>query len=194
MSINVKKYTKDQMAKMVEETEEKFKSKRDEYHELAEQLKSQKKEIVDLKSDLVKKNQTISSLRAENAALTEQVSQMNGEAINKENVIANLKADAEDCLMQLKNANETLDAVSMDLQRVSSEKDDLRTKLDYTKAALGRANAEVSRVTVGCRQVEEERDYMHQQWSNAEQRANYAEAHPWRNLWARFKRKAARHE
>ena len=67
MSINVKKYTKDQMAKMVEETEEKFKSKRDEYHELAEQLKSQKKEIVDLKSDLVKKNQTISSLKAENA-------------------------------------------------------------------------------------------------------------------------------
>ena len=92
--------------------------------------------------------------------------------------------------MQLKNANETLDAVSMDLQRVSSEKDDLRIKLDYTKAALGRANAEVSRVTVGCRQVEEERDYMHQQWSNAEQRANYAESHPWRNLWAWAKRKA----
>lgn len=113
----------------------------------------------------------------------------NGEAINKANEIEKLKADAEDCLMQLKNANETLDAVSMDLQRVSSEKDDLRTKLDYTKAALGRANAEVSRVTVGCRQVEEERDYMHQQWSNAEQRANYAEAHPWRNLWAWVKKK-----
>ena len=58
MSINIKKYTKEQMAKMVEETEEKFKSKRDEYHELAEQFKSRKKEIVELKSDLVKKNQT----------------------------------------------------------------------------------------------------------------------------------------
>lgn len=184
MSINIKKYTKDQMAKMVEEIEEKFKSKRDECHELAEQLKSRKKEIVELKSDLVKKNQAISSL---NAALAKQIEQMNGEAINKANEIEKLKADAEDCLMQLKNANETLDAVSMDLQRVSSEKDDLRTKLDYTKAALGRANAEVSRVTVGCRQVEEERDYMHQQWSNAEQRANYAEAHPWRNLWTQIK-------
>lgn len=43
MSINIKKYTKDQMAKMVEETEEKFKSKRDEYHELAEQFSSRKK-------------------------------------------------------------------------------------------------------------------------------------------------------
>lgn len=47
---------------------------------------------------------------------------------------------------------------------------------------------------VGCRQVEEERDYMHQQWSNAEQRANYAESHPWRNLWVWVKRKVARHE
>ena len=41
-------------------------------------------------------------------------------------------------------------------------------------------------------QREEERDFMHQQWSNAEQRANYAETHPWRNLWARMKRKLRR--
>lgn len=126
MSINVKKYTKDQMAKMVEDAQ-------------AE----------------------VQELKRVNAALTEQISQMNGEAITRENVIANLKADA----------------------------DVLRNKLADTEAALGRANAEVSRVAVGCRQVEEERDYMHQQWSNAEQRANYAESHPWRNLWAWLKRK-----
>lgn len=126
MSINVKKYTKDQMVNMVEDAQ-------------AE----------------------VQELRRVNAALTEQISQMNGEAINRENVIANLKADA----------------------------DALRNKLTDTEAALGWANAEVSRVTVGCRQVEEERDYMHQQWSNAEQRANYAEAHPWRNLLAWAKRK-----
>lgn len=131
MSINVKKYTKDQMAKMAEDAQ-------------AE----------------------VQELMRVNAALTEQISQMNGEAITRENVIANLKADA----------------------------DALRNNLAETEAALGRANAEVSRVTVGCRQVEEERDFMHQQWSNAEQRANYAEAHPWRNLWAWAKREAARHE
>ena len=187
MSINVKKYTKDQMAKMVEEATERLKSQKKENAELAEQLKSQTAKTIALRNDLMEKMHS-------NAVLTEKLDQMNGEAINKANEIEKLKADAEDCLMQLKNANETLDAVSMDLQRVSSEKDDLRTKLDYTKAAFGRANAEVSRVTVGCRQVEEERDYMHQQWSNAEQRANYAEAHPWRNLWAWFKRKVARHE
>ena len=126
MSINVKKYTKDQMAGMVEDAQ-------------AE----------------------VQELKRVNATMTEQISQMNGEAITRENVIANLKADA----------------------------DALRNKLADTEAALGRANAEVSRVTVGCRQVEDERDYMHQQWSNAEHSANYAESHPWRNLWAWAKRK-----
>lgn len=81
MSINVKKYTKDQMAKMVEEAQ-------------AE----------------------VPELRRVNAALTEQIDQMNGEAINKANEIANLKADA----------------------------DALRNKLADTEAALRRANSEMA--------------------------------------------------
>lgn len=81
MSINVKKYTKAQMAKMVEEAQ-------------AE----------------------VQELRRVNAALTEQIDQMNGEAINRENVIADLKADA----------------------------DALRNKLADTEAALGRANSEMA--------------------------------------------------
>ena len=119
MSINVKKYTKDQMAKMVEEAQ-------------AE----------------------VQELRRANAALTEQVSQMNGEAITRENVIANLKADA----------------------------DALRNKLADTEAALGRANDE-------CAFKQEALNVMRNRRYNAEQRANYAEAHPWRNLWAWVKRK-----
>lgn len=154
MSINIKKYTKDQMAKMVEEAAERLKSQEKENEELAEKLKSQTAKTIALRNDLMAKMHS-------NAVLTEKLDQMNGEAITRENVIANLKADA----------------------------DALRNKLADTEAALWRANAEVSRMTAGCRQVEEERDYMHRQWSNAEQRANYAEAHPWRNLWAWVKRK-----
>ena len=119
MSINVKKYTKDQMAKMVEEAQ-------------AE----------------------VQELRRVNAALTEQVSQMNGEAITRENVIANLKADA----------------------------DALRNKLADTEAALGRANDE-------CAFKQEALNVMRNRKYNAEQRANYAEVHPWRNLWAWLKKK-----
>lgn len=119
MSINVKEYTKDQMAKMVEDTQ-------------AE----------------------VQELKRVNAAMTEQVSQMNGEAITRENVIANLKADA----------------------------DALRNKLADTEASLGRANDE-------CAFKQEALNVMRNRRYNAEQRADYAEAHPWRNLWAWVKRK-----
>ena len=154
MSINTKKYTKDQMAKMVEEAAERLESQKKENAELAEQLKSQTAKTIALRNDLMAKMYS-------NAVLTKKLDQMIGEGITRENVIANLKTDA----------------------------DALRNKLADTEAALGRANAEVSRVTVGCRQIEEERDRMNQQWSNALFRAHYAEAHPWRNLWAWVKRK-----
>lgn len=122
MSIKIKKYTKDQMAKMVEDAQ-------------AE----------------------VQELKRVNAALTEQISQMNGEAITRENAIANLKADA----------------------------DSLRNKLDDTEAALGRAND-------ACAFKQEVLNVMRNRRYNAEQRADYAEAHPWRNLWAWVKRKMGR--
>ena len=118
MSINVKKYTKDQMAKMVEDAQ-------------AE----------------------VQELRRVNAAMTEQISQMNGEAITRENVIANLKADA----------------------------DALRNKLADTEASLGRANDE-------CAFKQEALNVMRNRKYNAEQRANYAEARPWHNLWEWIKK------
>lgn len=152
MSINVKKYTKDQMAKMVEEAAERLKSQKKENEELAEKLKSQTAKTIALRNDLMAKMHS-------NATLTEQISQMNGEAITRENVIADLKADA----------------------------DALRNKLADTEVALGRANDE-------CAFKQEVLNVMRNRRYNAEQRANYAEAHPWRNLWAWVKRKVARHE
>lgn len=187
MSINIKKYTKDQMAKMVEEAAERLKSQEKENEELAEQLKSQTAKTIALRNDLMAKMHS-------NAVLTEKLDQMNGEAITRENAIANLKADLDAANAASKLLNDQGQQYWRAWQASKREVTDLKTTLADTKAALGRANAEVSRVTVGCRQVEEERDYMHQQWSNAEQRANYAESHPWRNLWAWFKREAARHE
>lgn len=133
MSINIKKYTKDQMAKMVEDAQ-------------AE----------------------VQELRRVNAAMTEQVSQMNGEAITRENVIANLKADA----------------------------DALRNKLADTEASLGRANACIATMKVERDQQTKDlfawrksAQNLHDDLLNARERAHYAESHPWRNLWAWLKRK-----
>lgn len=152
MSINIKKYTKDQMAKMVEDAAERLKSQEKENAELAEQLKSQTAKTIALRNDLMAKMHS-------NAVLTEKLGQMNGEPINKANEIVNLKADA----------------------------DALRNKLADTEAALGRANDNLAfKGTVI--------DVMRDKRYNAEQRADYAEAHPWRNLWAWAKRKLVRHE
>lgn len=152
MSINIKKYTKDQMAKMVEDAQEKTAALEAEITAL--------KNCIDEKNDLIAEYANLKAeMQRKNAALTEQIDQMNGEAINKANEIANLKADA----------------------------DALRNKLGDTEAALGRANDE-------CAFKQEVLNVMRNRRYNAEQRANYAEAHPWRNLWAWFKREAARHE
>lgn len=151
MSINIKKYTKDQMAEMVEKAAERLKSQEKENEELAEQLKSQTAKTIALRNDLMAKMHS-------NAVLTEKLDQMHGEAITRENVIAKQKADA----------------------------DALRNKLDDTEAALGRANDDLAfKGTVI--------DVMRDKRYNAEQRVNYAESHPWRNLWAWAKRKLARH-
>lgn len=147
MSINVKKYTKGQMAKMVEEAQEKTAALEAETVEL--------KNYIDEKNDLIAEYANLkAAMQRKNVALIEQIDQMNGEAITRENVIANLKADA----------------------------DVLRNKLAETETALGRANDE-------CAFKQAALNVMRNRHYNAEQRANYAEAHPWRNLWAWVKRK-----
>lgn len=119
MSINIKKYTKEQMLKMLEEAAERQEAAE---AEAAAHFKAGVK--------LAEENE---KLRGEIGTLTEKLDQMNGEAITRENVIANLKADAD----ALRN--------------------------DVTKM--------VDRAAFECG------------------RADYAEAHPWWNLWEWMKRK-----
>ena len=147
MAINVKKYTKDQMAKMVEEAQA-------EAEEAIVYEKQWRVQVGDLRLQ-------VNTLKAKNAALAEQLDQLNGEAINKANEIANLKADA----------------------------DALRNKLADTEAALGRANAELTRSVIENNQLWSERVKLMNRAAVECERADYAERHPWRNLWAWAKRK-----
>lgn len=141
MTINIKKYTKDQMAKMVEEAAEKQEAAE---AEAAAHFKAGVK--------LAEENE---KLRGEIGTLTEKLDQMNGEAINKANEIANLKADA----------------------------DALRNKLADTGAALGRTNAELSRSVIENKQLWSMKVKVMDRAAVECERANYAESHPWRNLW-----------
>lgn len=88
MAINTKKYTKDQMAKMVEEAQEKSAALETEIIAL--------KNYIDEKNDLLAEYANLkAAMQRKNAALTEQISQMNGEAVNKANEIEKLKTDAD---------------------------------------------------------------------------------------------------
>lgn len=166
MAINTKKYTKDQMAKMVEDAQEKSAALEKEIVEL--------KNCIDAKNDLLAEYANLkAAMQRKNVALVEQLDQMNGEAITRANEIANLKADA----------------------------DALRNKLADTEAALGRANACIATMKVERDQQTKDlfewqgsAQALHDDLLNARERANYAEAHPWRNLWAWVKRKLVRHE
>lgn len=122
MSINVKKYTKDQMAKMVEEAAERLKSQKKENEELAEKLKSQTAKTIALRNDLMAKMHS-------NAVLTEKLDQMNGEAITRENVIANLKADADILRMKLKDTETALGRSANEASRLVSELQDVKLRL-----------------------------------------------------------------
>jgi chromosome segregation ATPase len=106
----------------------------------------------------------VQKLRRVNAALTVQISQMNGEAITRENVIAKLKAAA----------------------------DGLRNKLADTEAELGRANAELTYSVTEKNALRNDVTKMTDRAAFELGRANYAESHPWRNLWAWVKRKLSR--
>lgn len=154
MSINIKKYTKDQMAKMVEDAQEKTAALEAEIAEL--------KSCIDAKNDLIAEYANLkAAMQRKNVALTEQIDQMNGEAITRENVIANLKADA----------------------------DALRNKLTDTEAALGRANAELTFSVAEKNALRNDVTKMAHRAAFELGRVNYAESHPWRNLWAWIKRK-----
>lgn len=154
MSINVKKYTKDQMAKMVEEAQEKSTALEAEIIEL--------KNCIDEKNDLIAEYANLkAAMQRKNVALTEQISQLNGEAITRENVVANLKADA----------------------------DALRNKIADTEAELGRVNAELTRSVIKNKQLWDERVKLMNRAAVERERADYAESHPWGNLREWWKRK-----
>lgn len=194
MSINVKKYTKDQMAKMVEEAAERLESQKKENAELAEQLKSQTAKTIALRNDLMAKMHS-------NAVLTEKLDQMNGEAINKANEIANLKADLDAANAASKLLNDQGQQYWRAWQASKREVADLKNKLNDVEVTLRRANAciatmqvEKDQQTKDCFEWQRSAQDLHDDLLNARERAHYAEAHPWRNLWAWVKRKVARHE
>lgn len=126
--INIKKYTKDQLAKMVEEAQEAAKKT----NGCTNELRSRNSEL----------ELQVRTLKAKNAALAEQIDQMNGEAINKANEIANLKADADALRNKLADIEAALRRANAELTRSVAEKNTLR---NYVTKMVDRAAFECRR-------------------------------------------------
>lgn len=140
MSINIKKYTKDQMAKMVEEAAERLESLKRENADLIEKLRKEtasKKDVTDLRNKLAESEKELSEHRAAT------------------------------------------------VRRL----DELKKQLADTEAALGRANAELTHSVAEKNALRNDVTKMTDRAAFECGRADYAETHPWRNLWSWLERK-----
>lgn len=140
MSINIKKYTKDQMAKMVEEAAERLESLKSENADLIEKLRKEtasKKDVTDLRNKLAESEKELSEHRAAT------------------------------------------------VRRL----DELKKQLADTEAALGRANAELTHSVAEKNALRNDVTKMTDRAAFECGRADYAETHPWRNLWSWLERK-----
>lgn len=177
MAINVKKYTKDQMAKMVEEAAERLESLKSENADLIEKLRKETAERIALRNDLMAKAHSVEELKADLDASKKDVTDLRNKLAESEKELSEHRAAT--------------------VRRL----DELKKQLADTEAALGRANACIATMEVERDQQTKDlflwrssAQNLHDDLLNAQERANYAEAHPWRNLWAWVKGEAARHE
>lgn len=178
--INLKKTTKEQMLNMLETAWQANAGANEEIAALSKRIEEQNDALAKC---VAEKNE----LRDQARDATGNAEYWHGRFNNAFNVTEvqrqRIKEDAD----ELRRERVNVETMTGQRNAAIAENKDLRTKLADTEAALGRANNDLAfKGTVI--------DVMRDGRYNAEQRANYAEAHPWRNLWAWIKRKLVRHE
>ena len=178
--INLKKTTKEQMLNMLETAWQANAGANEEIAVLSKRIEEQNDALAKC---VAEKNE----LRDQARDATGNAEYWHGRFNNAFNVTEvqrkRIKEDAD----ELRRERVNVETMTNQRNAAIAESKDLRTKLADTEAALGRAND-------GLAFKGKVIDVMRDKRYNAEQRANYAEAHPWRNLWAWFKRKLVRHE
>lgn len=178
--INLKKTTKEQMLNMLETAWQANAGANEEIAALSKRIEEQ--------------NDALAKCVAEKNELRDQARDAMGNAEywhgrfnNAYNVTEVLRKRIKEDADELRRERVNVETMTNQRNAAIAESKDLRTKLADTESALGRANDE-------CAFKQEILNVMRNRRYNAEQRANYAESHPWRNLWAWLKRKMVRHE
>lgn len=189
MSINVKKYTKDQMAKMVEEAAERLESLKSENADLIEKLRKETAERIALRTDLMAKAHSVEELKADLDASKAASKLLNDQGQNYWRAWQASKKDVTD----LRNKRAELEKELSEHRAATVRRlDELKKQLADTEAALGRANAELTDSVAEKNALRNDVTKMTDRAAFELGRANYAEVHPWRNLWAWAKRTLSR--
>lgn len=133
-----------------------------------------------------------------NTGANEEIAALSKRIEEQNDALAKCVAEKNELREQLKNADgaaeSAIQKVNNELRRergniilVAGQRDaaiaeskDLRAKLADTEKVLERANAVADRNASAL-------ERLHIELCNAEQRADYAERHPWRNLWTQIK-------
>lgn len=180
--INLKKTTKEQMLNMLETAWQANAGANEEIAALSKRIEEQNDALAKC---VAEKNE----LRDQARDATGNAEYWHGRFNNAFNVTEvqrkRIKEDAD----ELRRERVNVETMANQKNAAIAESKDLRSKLADTEAALGRANAEVSHYKSELRAARKEATDA--QWAQFGEyrRANYAEAHPWRNLWAWVKRK-----
>lgn len=172
--INLKKTTKEQMLNMLETVWQANAGANEEIAALSKRIEEQNDALAKC---VAEKNELRDQAR--DATRNEEYwhEQFNNAFNVTEIQSKRIKKDAE----ELRRERVNVETMTGQKNAAIAENKDLRTKLADTEAALERANAEADRNASALKRL-------HIELCNAAQRANYAEWHPWLNLWAWVKR------
>lgn len=178
--INLKKTTKEQMLNMLETAWQANAGANEEIAALSKRIEEQNDALAKC---VAEKNE----LRDQARDATGNAEYWHGRFNNAFNVTEvqrkRIKEDAD----ELRRERVNVETMTNQRNAAIAENKDLRTKLADTEAALGRANSEMAvlRHELTCEQESSVHLATVCRWLSD---------HPWRNLWAWFKREAARHE
>lgn len=173
--INLKKTTKEQMLKMLETAWEANAGANEEIAALSERIEEQNDALAKC---VAEKNE----LRDQARDARDNAEYWHGRFNNAYNVTEvqrkRIKEDAD----ELRRERVNVETMAGQRNAAIAENKDLRTKLADTEAALGKANAEVSRLT-------HELSTMKKAGAQYASAFKYAVEHPFENLWKWVERK-----
>lgn len=171
--INLKKTTKEQMLNMLETAWQANAGADEEIAALSKRIEEQNDALAKC---VAEKNE----LRDQARDATGNAEYWHGRFNNAFNVTEVQRKRIKDDADELRRERVNVETMTNQRNAAIAESKDLRMKLADTEAVLERANAVADRNASAL-------ERLHIELCNAEQRADYAERHPWRNLWTQIK-------